>query len=88
MKKLAMVMLLVMMLAVLGSGLAVTNATPTNAPGQGPIAAAGDLMVVAEDPNVIGVFLINSDGSLTQLSTTVDNRAQAPFSLSMFPNTR
>jgi len=70
------------------AGLTLTNTTRTNCMGQGPIAATGDIMVVAEYPNTIGVYRINSDGSLTQLSATVDSRAIGPFSLSVFPNTR
>src|SRR5579863_713032 len=69
-------------------GLTLANATRLNFLGEGPIAAIGNLMVVAEYPNTIGVYSINSDGSLTQLSATVDNRVLGPFSLSVFPNTR
>jgi hypothetical protein len=55
----------------------------------GAIAATGDIMVVAEFPNQIGVYQINPDGSLTQLSTTtVTGNEIGLFSLSIFPNTR
>jgi len=71
--------------------IAVTNATIIDSPSfwDGSIAVNGNLLVVAEHPNEIGVFSINSDGSLTQLSTTVDPRSKLGFySLSVFPNTR
>jgi hypothetical protein len=55
----------------------------------GSIAAIGNIMVVAEFPNQIGVFSINQDGSLTELSTTVINNSETGlFSLSAFPDTR
>ncbi|MGA2696873.1 MAG: hypothetical protein ABSE92_12475, partial [Terriglobales bacterium] len=69
----------------------VTNITQIESPQfkDGNIASTGNLMVVAEFPNEIGVFQINSDGSLTQLATTtVTGDALGVFSLSMFPNTR
>jgi len=68
----------------------VSNATAISSPvTDGAIAATGSVMVVAEYPNEIGVFSINSDGSLTQLSTTiVENAKPELFSLSVFPNTR
>jgi hypothetical protein len=71
--------------------IAVTNATIVDSPSflDGSIAVNGNLLVVAEHPNEIGVFSINSDGSLTQLSTTVDLRSKLGFySLSVFPDTR
>jgi hypothetical protein len=68
----------------------VTNATvidPTIY--DGAIAATGNLMVVAEYPTQIGVFSINPDGSLTELSTTpIGTQDPGMFSLSIFPNTR
>lgn len=70
--------------------ISVTNATliaPTFA--DGAIAATGDLMVVAEYPNQIGVFSVSADGSLTELSaTTLQGNGVLMFSLSIFPNTR
>jgi WD40 repeat protein len=55
----------------------------------GAIAATGNTMVIAEYPNEIGVYRINQDGSLTQLSTTtVTGNEIGVFSLSVFPNTR
>jgi len=46
-------------------------------------------MVVAEYPNQIGVFSVNPDGSLTELSTTtIKTEDPGMFSLSLFPNTR
>ena len=68
-----------------------TNLTIINSPPYfyiGPIVATGDLMVIPQYPNQIGVYSINSDGSLTQLSLTTDENALAMFSLSVFPNTR
>jgi hypothetical protein len=56
---------------------------------EGNIAVTGDLMVIAEYPNQIGVFRINSDGSLTLLTTTtIDQQGEGLFSLSIFPSTR
>ena len=69
----------------------VKNATMLNTPRglEGNIAVTGNLMVIAEYPNQIGVFRINSDGSLTLLSTTtVNEQGEGLFSLSIFPNTR
>jgi len=55
----------------------------------GAIASTGNLMVVAEYPNQIGVFSVNPDGSLTELSTTtIKTEDPGMFSLSLFPNTR
>jgi WD40 repeat protein len=71
--------------------LSLKNITRVNSPKSydGNIASTGNLMVVAEFPNEIGVFQINSDGSLTQLATTtVTGDAPGVFSLSVFPNTR
>jgi hypothetical protein len=68
-----------------------TNLTVIDSPPYfyiGPIVATGDLMVIAQYPNQIGVYSINSDGSLSQLSLTTDENAVALFSLSVFPNTR
>lgn len=48
------------------------------------IAATGNTMVILEPPNVIGVFRINTDGSITPLTTTESNAS----SLSIYPNTR
>ena len=68
----------------------VTQVTVISTPSDqiGPIVATGDLMVIPLYPNQIGVYSINSDGSLTQLSLTTDVNALAMFSLSVFPNTR
>ncbi len=71
--------------------LSVTNITQIESPQfrDGAIAATGNTMVVAEFPNEIGVFHINPDGSLSQLSTTkVMGTEIGVFSLSIFPNTR
>jgi hypothetical protein len=66
----------------------VTNATVVD-PDVGNIAVTGNLMVVAQPPNQIGVFRIKKDGSLKLLSTTtVDGQGEGLFSLSIFPNTR
>ncbi len=55
----------------------------------GAIGVTGNLMVIAIWPNELGVFAINQDGSLTQLSTTTVNQKNAGiFSLSIFPVTR
>lgn len=68
----------------------VASATVINpASSDGAIASVGSLMVVAEYPSQIGVFSINPDGSLTELSTTtVDTVDPGMFSLSAFPDTR
>lgn len=55
----------------------------------GIIAVTNDTMIVAEYPDQIGVFSINTDGSITPLSTTtVETTAPGLFSLSLFPATR
>ena len=55
----------------------------------GNIAVTGNVMVIAEYPNQIGVFRIQKDGSLKLLSTTtIDEQGEGLFSLSIFPNTR
>jgi hypothetical protein len=67
------------------------NATVVNVPDRtdGNIAVTGDLMVIAQYPNQIGVFRISKDGSLKLLSTTtIDQQGEGLFSLSIFPNTR
>jgi hypothetical protein len=66
----------------------VTNATVVD-PDVGNIAVTGNLMVVAQPPNQIGVFRIQKNGSLKLLSTTIiDEQGEGLFSLSIFPNTR
>jgi hypothetical protein len=67
---------------------AVTNSTVAN-PEVGNIAVTGNTMVVAQYPNQISVFRIKKDGSLKLLSTTtINERGEGLFSLSIFPNTR
>jgi hypothetical protein len=67
---------------------AVTNSTIAN-PQVGNIAVTGNVMVIAQYPNQIGVFRIQKDGSLKLLSTTtIDEQGEGLFSLSIFPNTR
>jgi len=67
---------------------AVTNSTVVQ-PQVGNIAVTGNVMVIAEYPNQIGVFRIQKDGSLKLLSTTtIDEQGEGLFSLSIFPNTR
>jgi hypothetical protein len=66
----------------------VTNATLVDAQ-VANIAVTGNIMVIAEYPNQIGVFRIQKDGSLKLLSTTtIDDQGEGLFSLSIFPNTR
>jgi WD40 repeat protein len=66
----------------------VTNATVVD-PQVGNIAVTGNVMVVAQPPNQIGVFRIQKDGSLKLLtSKTIDEQGEGMFSLSIFPNTR
>jgi hypothetical protein len=66
----------------------VTNATVVD-PQVGNIAVTGNVMVIAEYPNQIGVFRIKKDGSLKLLSTTtIAEQGEGLFSLSIFPNTR
>jgi len=58
-------------------------------PDVGNIAVTGNLVVVAQPPNQIGVFRIQKSGSLKLLSTTIiDEQGEGLFSLSIFPNTR
>jgi hypothetical protein len=68
----------------------ITNATlaaPTMS--NGVIAVTGDTLIVGEYPNQIGVFSINTAGSITPLSTTtVQTTNPGLFSLSIFPVTR
>ena len=67
---------------------AVTNSTVVQ-PQVGNIAVTGNIMVIAEYPNQIGVFRIQKSGSLKLLSTTtIDEQGEGLFSLSIFPNTR
>jgi len=66
----------------------VTNATVVD-PEVANIAVTGDVMVVAQPPDQIGVFRIQKNGSLKLLSTTtIDEQGEGLFSLSIFPNTR
>jgi hypothetical protein len=67
------------------------SATVVNAPQllDGNIAVTGNLRVIAQYPNQIGVFRIQKDGSLKLLSTTtIDEQGEGLFSLSIFPNMR
>jgi hypothetical protein len=67
---------------------AVTNSTVVQ-PQVGNIAVTGNVMVIAQYPNQIGVFRIQKNGSLKLLSTTtIDEQGEGLFSLSIFPNTR
>jgi Lactonase, 7-bladed beta-propeller len=69
--------------------IAVTNSTIIDAPMEdGNIAVTGQWAVIAEYPSQIGVYLINSDGSLTEASTTVLDDNPGIISLSIFPATR
>lgn len=67
-----------------------TNATLVMpAMSNGVIAVTGDTLLVAEYPNQIGVFSINTDGSLTPSgTTTIETQNPGLFSLSIFPVTR
>jgi len=71
-------------------GIAETNATHILAPvWNGSVTVTGSTMVLAEYPNIIATLRINSDGSLTQLSTTqINTTGTGAFSLSLFPSTR
>jgi hypothetical protein len=65
----------------------VANATVVD-PEVANIAVTGNVMVVAQPPDHIGVFRIQKDGSLKLLSTTtIDKQGEGLFSLSIFPNT-
>jgi hypothetical protein len=66
----------------------VTDATVVG-PEVANITVTGNLMVIAQYPNQIGVFRIQKDGSLKLLSTTtIDDQGEGLFSLSIFPSTR
>ena len=68
-----------------------TNTTliPPLQESNGAIAATGNVMLVAEYPDQIGVYAINADGSMTELSTTtIRGMDLGMTSLSVFPNTR
>jgi len=54
----------------------------------GQIATVGNIMIIAEQFNAIGVYRINSDGSVTLLNTVFDENASSLASFSMYPNTR
>jgi hypothetical protein len=70
------------------SPLSITVTNSTVIPNVNTIAATGDTMLVAEVPDQIGVFRINSNGSLTLLETTTDSNASGVLSLAIYPNTR
>jgi hypothetical protein len=53
----------------------------------GGLAATGDTLVLPESPQSIATFRINSDGSLTPLSTVTDTGG-APIWPTIYPNTR
>ena len=66
----------------------VTNKTVVDAQ-VANIAVTGNLMVIAQYPDQVGVFRIQKNGSLKLLSTTtIDETGEGLFSLSIFPNTR
>jgi hypothetical protein len=53
------------------------------------MAVSGNVLVQSQYPNELLTFSINSDGSLTLLSTTtLTDRLDSMFSFSLFPNTR
>jgi hypothetical protein len=52
------------------------------------IASVGNIMLVTELFNAIGVYRINSDGSLTLLNTVFDDNAGGLDSFAVYPNTR
>jgi hypothetical protein len=55
----------------------------------GTIAIADNILVQAQFPGQVGVFPINPDSSLSQLSTTqIDSANPGAFSLSIYPETR
>ena len=64
-----------------------TNATPIPAYYSGGLASTGDTLVLTEPPQDLGTFKINSDGSLTHLSTVKDT-AGDPIWPKIYPNTR
>lgn len=64
-----------------------TNATAIPAYYSGGLAATGDTLVLTEPPQDLGSFKINSDGSLTPLST-VNDPSGAPIWPTIYPNTR
>lgn len=68
--------------------ISVLNTTVVDSEADGAIAVTGDTMVIAESPNVIGVYRINADGSISLLSKTTDSKANALVSLSIYPNDR
>lgn len=69
--------------------ISVTNSTVISPPQEaGNIAITGQWAVIAEYPSQIGVFLINPDGSLTEVSTTMLNAEPGIISLTVFPVTR
>ncbi len=70
--------------------LSLLNATVVEAglDGIGTLAVVDNVIVLAEFPNIIDVYSINADASVTLLNSVVDNNAEYPFSLSAVPNVR
>ena len=68
----------------------VTGSTIIQGPKEnGNIAVTGQWVIVAEYPNQIGVYKVNSDGSLTENSTTtISGVNPGMISVSTFPETR
>src|SRR5579871_1063698 len=54
----------------------------------GGIASTGDTLVLTEPPQDLATFKINSDGSLTPVSTITDTAAGAVLWPTIYPNTR
>jgi 6-phosphogluconolactonase (cycloisomerase 2 family) len=68
--------------------LSITTANSTTIPNYtGGIASDGSTLVLSEPPQDLGTFRINSDGSLTPLSTVTDT-AGDPLWPTIYPNTR
>lgn len=70
------------------SPLSITVTNSTTIPNYGGgLAGTGKTLVITESPQTLGTFRINSDGSLTPLSTVTDIGG-APIWPTIYPNTR
>lgn len=70
------------------SPLSITVTNSTTIPNYGGgLAGTGKILVITESPQTLATFRINSDGSLTPLSTVTDTGG-APIWPTIYPNTR
>jgi len=71
------------------SPLSITTTNSTTISGYtGGLASTGDTLVLTEPPQTLGTFKVNSDGSLTPLSTITDTAAGSVLWPTIYPNVR